>query len=91
MEPRESRILAGVMGDGTLFSLLRWLMSASGALGSLPGAALALPGVLLAPFARALPAARGPACGADPRVTGMGAAPPVPLAPSFVPCSSGGV
>jgi hypothetical protein len=48
VELRESRILAGVIGDGTWFSLFRWLMSASGAFGSLPGAALALAGVPLA-------------------------------------------
>jgi hypothetical protein len=41
VELRKSRILAGVMGDGTWFSLFRWLMSASGTFGSLPGVALA--------------------------------------------------
>ena len=70
MELRESRILAGVMGDGgAWFSLFRWLMSASGAFGSLPGAALALAGVPLAALAtgtRALVSAS--------REVGMGAA-----------------
>jgi hypothetical protein len=80
VELRKSRILAGVMGDGTWFSLFRWLMSASGTFGSLPGVALALADIPLAALATGTRALASTSL----EVVGMGAA-LRPRAPHLLP------